>query len=76
MLLRVVGICCLVVESCLFKRSVVIARDLVLTGLDLRPDSADGNINILEGLDEVNSFQCLITELTRITEQSQTLLDV
>ena len=65
MLLRVVG-------SCLFKQTVVIAGDLNMDRL--RPGSADGKIH--EDLEEVNNFQCLITELTRITKQSQTLLDV
>ena len=72
MLLRVVGSCCCVFGSCLFKQTVVIAGDLNMDRL--RPGSAEGKI--LEDLEEVNSFQCLITELTRIIEQSQTLLDV
>ena len=61
MLLRVVGSCCFVVGSCLFKQTVV-PDDLNMDRL--RPGSADGKI--LEDLEEVNSFQCLITELTRI----------
>ena len=72
MLLRVVGSCCFVVAGCLFKQTVVIADDLNMDRLRL--GSAYGKI--LEDLEEVNSFQCLITEPTRITEQSQTLLDV
>ena len=72
MLLRVVGSCCFVVGGCLFKQTVVIAGDLNMDRLRL--GSAYGKIP--EDLEEVNSFQCLITELTRITEQSQTLLDV
>ena len=62
MLLRVVGSFCFVVGSCLFKQTVVIADDLNMDRL--RPGSADGEI--LEDLEEVNSFQCPITELTRI----------
>ena len=62
MLLRVVGSFCFVVGSCLFNQTVVIADDLNMDRL--RPGSADGKI--LEDLEEVNSFQCLTTELTRI----------
>ena len=72
MLLRALGSCCFTVGSCLFKQTVVIAGDFNMDRI--RPGSADGKI--LEDLEEVNSFQCLISELTRITEQSQTLLDV
>lgn len=39
-----------------------------------RPGNADGKI--VRDLEEIKSLQCLITEPTRIAEQSQTSLDV
>ena len=54
------------------KQSVVILGDLNMDRL--RPEHGEGKI--IKDLEEVNNLQCMITEPTRITTHSQTLLDV
>ena len=54
------------------KQSVVILGDLNLDRMRL--DRTEGKI--LKDLEEVNNLECLITEPTRITAHSETLLDV
>ena len=58
--------------ACLRKQSVVILGDLNMDRLV--PDRGKGKI--LKDLEEVNNLHCSITEPTRVTVHSQTLLDV
>ncbi|XP_028405238.1 uncharacterized protein LOC114527742 [Dendronephthya gigantea] len=57
--------------ACFQKQNVVILGDLNLDRLKL--DHAEGKI--LKDLEEINNLQC-ITEATRVTEHSESLLDV
>ena len=54
------------------KEAVVLLDDLNMDRL--RPNERKGKI--LKGLEDDNNLQCMITDATRITPNSQTLLDV
>lgn len=56
------------------KSSIYLSRRVFKNSDMFRPENADGKI--FRDLEEINSLQCLITEPTRIVEQSQTPLDV
>ena len=58
--------------ACFQKQSVVILDDLNLDRLRL--DRAKGKL--LKDLEEVSNLQCMITEPTRVTYQTESLLDV
>ena len=61
-----------VMWASLQKQSVVLVGDLNMDRL--RPNEREGKILI--DMEEVNNLQCMISEPTRITPNSQTLLDV
>ena len=58
--------------ACFKKKTVIIVGDLNLDRLRL--DRSEGKI--LRDLEEVNDLHCLINEPTRVTANSQTLIDV
>ena len=58
--------------ACFKKKTAIIAGDLNLDRLRL--DRSEGKI--LRDLEEVNDLHCLINEPTRVTANSQTLIDV
>ena len=58
--------------ACFQKQSVIILGDFNLDRLRL--DRAKGKL--LKDLEEVNNLQCMITEPTRVTAHSESLLDV
>ena len=58
--------------ACFQKQSVIILGDLNLDRLRL--DRAEGKL--LKDLEEVNNLQCMVTEPTRVTAHSESLLDV
>ena len=62
----------IVMWASLKKQFVIVMGDLNMDRL--KPNDREGKI--LKDLEEVNSLQCMITEPTRITMNSQTLLDV
>ena len=62
----------IVMWASLQKQSVVLLGDLNMDRL--RPNEGEGKI--LKDLQDVDNLQCIITDVTRITPNSQTLLDV
>ena len=54
------------------KQLVILLGDLNMDRL--RPETREGKI--LKDLEDVHGVQCMITEPTRITQTSETLLDV
>ena len=62
----------LVMWASLQKQCIVLVGDLKMNRL--KPNEREGKILI--DMEEVNNFQCMISEPTRITPYSQTLLDV
>ena len=58
--------------ACFKKKTVIIVGDLNLDRLQL--DRSEGKI--LRDLKEVNNLHCLINEPTRVTANSQTLIDL
>ena len=58
--------------ACHQKQTIVVLGDLNMDRLN--PDRGEGKI--LRDLEEVYNLSCLITELTRVTMHSQTLLDM
>lgn len=62
----------IVMWASLQKQSVILMGDLNMDRL--RPNEREGKILI--DMEEVNNMQCMISEPTRITPNSQTLLDV